>query len=54
MYLVKTQRLTVFVCRNLPRSDQHRRSLGVYTFRHAGRTGRLVWLGPLHAQVITT
>lgn len=53
MYLAKFDRFTVFACRNLPKSDRHHRSRGVYTFRHAGRTGRFVWLGPLHLQIIT-
>ena len=53
MYLLCTRRLTLFVCRNLPRSNRHRRSWGTYTFTASGKTGRFVWAGPLHFQVVT-
>lgn len=52
MYLLRTHKLTLFACRNLPRSDRHRRSLGAYTFAHGRKVGTFVWFGPLHFQIV--
>lgn len=45
-------RFSLFVCRNLPKGDRHRKGWGRYSFTHRGRTGHFVWAGPLHAQLV--